>query len=109
MISHCRARRTLYSYGMKTLIFLSAFCMAQMGAAAEKGFQPLSNGKDLTGWAGVGGQPSNWQAKDGVLSCTGKPGSHWIATEEEYADFDLRLEYKIPKNGNSGVFIRAPK
>ncbi|SVD84496.1 uncharacterized protein METZ01_LOCUS437350, partial [marine metagenome] len=82
--------------------------VVQIGSAAQKGFQPLFNGKDLTGWAGVGGDQSNWRVKDGLLSCTGKPGSHWIATEEEYANFDLRLEYNIPQNGNSGVFIRAP-
>ena len=109
MISHCRDRRTLYSHGMKALLLLLVFCVTQTGAAAEKGFLPLFNGKDLTGWSGVGGQPSNWQAKDGMLSCTGQKGSQWIATKKEYANFDLRLEFNIPKNGNSGVFIRAPK
>ncbi len=94
---------------MKALLLSFIFCAAQIGSAAEKDFQPLFNGKDLTGWEGVGGPASNWEIKDGVLSCTGRKGSHWIATKEEYADFDLRLEYNIPKNGNSGVFIRAPK
>ena len=32
-----------------------------------------------------------------------------LATKEEFSDFDLRLVYKIPKDGNSGVFIRAPR
>ena len=109
MISRCRARRTLYSHGMKTLLFLVVFCMAQTGSATQKGFQPLFNGKDLSGWEGVGGDQSNWKVKDGLLSCSGQKGSQWIATKKEYANFDLRLEYNIPKNGNSGVFIRAPK
>ena len=109
MISHCRARRTLYSYGMKMLLSLLVFCMVQMGAAVEKGFRPLFNGKDLTGWQGMGGSTTNWVIEDGVLSCTGKKGSQWIATKEEVSDFELKLEYKILKNGNSGVFIRAPK
>ena len=109
MIFHCRRGFTIYSCGVKTFLFLSVFCVVQIGSAAQKDFQALFNGKDLTGWAGVGGDQSNWRVKDGLLSCTGKPGSHWIATEEEYSDFDLRLEYNIPKNGNSGVFIRAPK
>ena len=52
---------------------------------------------------------TNWVIKDGVLSCTGKGGSQWIATQEEYGNFELKLEYNIPENGNSGVFIRAPK
>ncbi len=94
---------------MKALLLSLVFCVTQIGPGVEKGFQPLFNGQDLAGWKGVGGQSTNWEIKDGALSCTGKPGSHWIATKKEYADFDLRLEYKIPKNGNSGVFIRTPK
>ena len=77
--------------------------------ATDKDFQPLFNGKDLTGWQGMGGPMTNWEIKDGVLSCTGKGGSAWLATKEEFANFELQLEYNIPENGNSGVFIRAPK
>ena len=93
---------------MKALLIATTLCVAQLGAA-EKGFTPLFNGKDLSGWQGVEGPTTNWVAKDGILSCTGKKGSQWIATKKEFSNFDLRLEYKIPTDGNSGVFIRAPK
>jgi len=93
---------------MKALLFALVICGVST-SGAERGFTPLFNGKNLDGWQGMGGPTSNWAVKDGMLSCTGQKGSQWIATKEEYADFDLRLEYKIPKNGNSGVFIRAPK
>ena len=93
---------------MKALIIATTLCVAQLGAA-EKGFTPLFNGKDLSGWQGIEGPTTNWVAKDGILSCTGKKGSQWIATKKEFSNFDLRLEYKIPTDGNSGVFIRAPK
>ena len=83
-------------------------CVAQLGAA-EKGFVPLFNGKDLSGWQGMEGSTTNWEVKDGILSCTGKHSSHWLATKKEFSNFDLRIEYKIPADGNSGVFIRAPK
>ena len=73
------------------------------------GFVDLFNGKDLTGWQGMQGPPDNWGVKDGVLACTGGKGAQWLATEEEFADFDLSLEFKLPVNGNSGVFIRAPR
>jgi len=93
---------------VKALLIATTLCVAQLGAA-EKGFTPLFNGKDLSGWQGVEGPTTNWVAKDGILSCTGKKGSQWIATKKEFSNFDLRLEYKIPTDGNSGVFIRAPK
>jgi len=75
----------------------------------EPEFYPLFNGRNLEGWEGVGGPTKNWKVKDGILSCTGEPGSSWIATKEKYTDFELRLQFKIPKDGNSGIFIRAPK
>ena len=80
-------------------------------AAAEdtKKPQALFNGKDLSGWQGMQGEAKNWTVKDGALTCTGGPGAQWLATKKEYADFDLSLEFNLPKNGNSGVFIRAPK
>jgi hypothetical protein len=87
------------------------FILSSLVSSAEKepGFASLFNGNDLSGWQGMGGPTSNWATKEGILSCTGKSGSQWIATKEEFSDFDLRLEFKIPVNGNSGVFIRAPQ
>ena len=71
----------------------------------EYDFQPLFNGNDLSGWKVIG--PECWSAAEGVLRCTGEGGG-WVHTEKQYADFDLRLEYKISPEGNSGVFFRAP-
>ena len=81
-------------------------CHAAIAAAQD--WQPLFNGKDLSDWKPVG-EGDNWIAKDGELRCTGKPGAHRIRTEKEYANFELRLEFKIEENGNSGVFLRAPE
>ena len=93
---------------MKFILGMIAACALSV-MATDKDFQPLFNGKDLAGWQGMGGPMTNWEIKDGVLSCTGKGGSAWLATKEEFANFELQLEYNIPENGNSGVFIRAPK
>lgn len=69
----------------------------------------LFNGKDLNGWQGMKGEPTNWTVKDGALTCTGGKGAEWLATTKEFSDFDLSLDYNLPVDGNSGVFIRAPK
>ncbi len=46
--------------------------------------------------------------KSGVLVCNGGGGG-WIGTKTgDYSDFVLSLEYKVPDEGNSGVFIRHP-
>ena len=58
----------------------------------------------LTGWKHAG-LPAGWTVHDGVLS-KGGPVDDLISTQE-YKDFDLRLEWKIGKEGNSGIFYRA--
>ena len=75
-------------------------------------FQPLFDGKSLTGWVvkGDAGKPApedEWSITNGVL--TAKPGHSWLSTEKMYGDFILRLEWRVPENGNSGVFIRVPE
>lgn len=73
----------------------------------SEGFQPLFNGKDLSGWKVFGGKMDVWGAENGILFVNGKGGG-WLMTEQEYADFELRLEYKVPVEGNSGVALRSP-
>jgi hypothetical protein len=72
-----------------------------------EGFMPLFNGKDLTGWKVYGGKPETWGAEDGTLF-TKSGGGGWLMTEKEHSDFELMLEFKLTKNGNSGVALRAP-
>jgi hypothetical protein len=74
---------------------------------APEGFVPLFNGKDLTGWKVHNGKMEVWGAEKGVLFVSGGGGG-WLMTEQEYSNFELRLEYKMPKMGNSGVALRAP-
>jgi hypothetical protein len=72
-----------------------------------EGFQPLFNGKDLTGWKVHDGQMTSWGAENGILYTSGSKGG-WLMTEKEYSDFEIRLEFKVPEKGNSGVALRAP-
>ncbi len=74
-----------------------------------EGWQPLFNGEDLTGWEQVGGDKLGWGAEDGVLYTTGVEGAGWLSTAQQYGDFALELEFRVPPGGNSGVFIRAPR
>jgi hypothetical protein len=77
--------------------------------AVPEGFTPLFNGKDLTGWTVTpGGKKELWgaDAEKGILFVNG--GGGWLMTEKEYGDFEIRVDYKIPEKGNSGVALRAP-
>lgn len=70
----------------------------------KTGYQPIWNGKDFEGWAGP---IENYEIKENAIVCKpGKGGT--IHTKEEYADFSVRLEFKVPPGGNNGLAIRYP-
>ncbi len=49
----------------------------------------------------------NYEIKDGAIVCKpGKGGT--IYTKDEYSDFVVRLEFKLPSGGNNGLAIRYP-
>ena len=68
------------------------------------GFTDLFNGKDFSGWAGP---VENYEVKDGAIVCKPKKGGT-IYTKDEYADFVVRVEYRLPEGGNNGLAIRYP-
>jgi hypothetical protein len=70
------------------------------------GFTALFNGRDLTGWQVINGKKEKWLVQDGCIVTGG--GGGWLMTNQEYADFELRLEFKLPDGGNSGVAVHAP-
>jgi hypothetical protein len=93
------------------VLSLSALFLPGAAAAdkdAPEGFEPLFNGKDLTGWKVYNGKMEVWGAEDGLLYVNGAGGG-WLFTEKEYGDVEVRLEFKLPKGGNSGVALRAPR
>lgn len=68
------------------------------------GFVSIFNGKDFTGWQGA---TDNYEVIDGAVRCKKDKGGV-LFTKEEYADFQMALEFKVPKNGNNGLAIRYP-
>ena len=77
---------------------------AKLLARDDSTFTPLFNGKDLSGWAGAA---DNYEVADGAIRC--KPGKGGVLhTKDEYSDFVVRLEFKLPPGGNNGLAIRYP-
>ena len=80
-------------------------------AAADDGFRPMFNGKDLTGWKTTG----NWVVEEGgIVTLHPRPGEKgwqrydaYLTTDRKYKDFIIDLEFKFKKGGNSGVFLRV--
>jgi len=88
------------------------FCTAQ--TKKEKGWISLFDGVSTNGWHSYGkssvGQA--WKVEDGMihLDAAAKKtyqtdGGGDMVTNNEFGNFDLKLEWKISKNGNSGIIF----
>jgi len=80
----------------------------------KEGWQLLFDGTTAQGWHKYGGGPvgSAWKIADNTLyldtskKVNGKvEGGGDIVTDEEFENFHLKLEWKISKNGNSGIMF----
>lgn len=95
---------------------------------SDEGFKPMFNGKDLTGWQGLVENPiarakmrkselerkqaeanvkvpANWSVKDGCIWFNGKGDN--LCSVVEYGDFELLVDWKISKGGDSGIYLRG--
>lgn len=85
--------------------------LAQVSAIeTEAGFVSLFNGRDLTGWEG---KPGWWRVENGALtseSTREKPceqANYLVWMGGEPADFELRAEFRLSAEGNSGIQLRS--
>jgi hypothetical protein len=92
------------------------------------GFTALFNGKDLAGWQGnidmrqratlskdkqdelvkqrTKTAQDHWSVKDGAIVCDGKGGVS-LQTVKDYGNFELYVDWKIGKKGDSGIYLRG--
>ena len=92
---------------MKNLsILLTAFIM--VGFSSNSEWTVLFDGKTVKGLRGYkqSGFPDSWEVVDGTLKTVPGHGADLIS-EEVYKNFELELEWKVPKGGNSGIFYFA--
>ncbi len=79
----------------------------------DKGWITLFDGKTTTGWHSYGKASAgeSWKVADGALYLDTMKKAGWqtaggdLVTADEYDNFDLKLEWKISTNGNSGIIF----
>ncbi|HOZ85338.1 MAG TPA: DUF1080 domain-containing protein [Niabella sp.] len=90
----------------KLFIGFVVFAFLQTTTYAQ--WKNLFNGKDLTGWKQLNGK-AKYEVKDGAIVGTtvfGEPNS-FLATDVDYGDFVLELEYRVDSTMNSGIQFRS--
>ena len=87
-------------------ILLTAFIM--VGFSSNSEWTVLFDGKTVKGLRGYkqSGFPGSWEVVVGTLKTVPGHGVDLIS-EEVYKNFELELEWKVPKGGNSGIFYFA--
>ncbi|MFC1477268.1 DUF1080 domain-containing protein [candidate division KSB1 bacterium] len=96
----------------------------------DEGFVALFNGKDLSGWKGLVGNPvsrskmsaqeladaqakadevmrAHWRIEDGSLVFDGSSEGSHLCTIREYGDFEMKVDWKIEPGGDSGIYLRG--
>jgi hypothetical protein len=82
---------------------------AQGSAPPAAKWRTLFDGKlldTIRGWHSEG-MPEGWHVIDGTLAKEGDVDD--LVTKEQFGNFELELEWKIGKGGNSGVFYRGTR
>jgi hypothetical protein len=125
--------RKLWAWlGTAGLLTLTSLVTAEEKAGPKDnvpppGFTALFNGKDLTGWQGLveirerakltpeqlakKQEEANkrflphWTVKDGILHYDGKGNN--LQTAKDYGNFELWVDWKIHKKGDSGIYLRG--
>jgi hypothetical protein len=84
-------------------------------AERQNGWQLLFDGQSLDGWRGFkrDSVPDGWTVANGAMHFVGTASSQdgapplTLITDSTFANFDLRFEWKIAAEGNSGVMYRV--
>src|SRR5262245_43107264 len=76
-------------------------------AAADDGFKPLFNGKNLDGWVNVNCHPDTFFVKGDEIITTGAP-TGFLRTDKQYENFVMEFDWmhvEKTKTANSGLFV----
>lgn len=77
----------------------------------KKGYITIFDGQSFAGWRGYGqsSMPSKWKIEDGCIKLDSKANGEGgdIIFAHKFKNFELTMEWKISKGGNSGIFYLA--
>ncbi len=99
-----------------------------MNLPDDEEYESMFNGKDLTGWKGLVGNPltrstmkpkelaarqkeadmkmlASWSVKDGMICFSGEGDN--LCSVKDYGDFEMYVDWRITKGGDSGIYLRG--
>lgn len=108
--------------------YAASEALESMNLPEDEYFVPMFNGKDLAGWQGLVGNPltratmkpkelaekqkeadskmtGSWSVSDGMIRFNGTGDN--LCSVKEYDDFELYVDWRITKDGDSGIYLRG--
>lgn len=128
----CKSRVWMLFSGLLTFVCALSTPIFAADNVPPEGFMALFNGKDLTGWKGLVANPNarpkmskeelaerqvkadermrkHWHVVDGALMFDGAAFNQAdnICTDKDYGNFEMLVDWKIEKGGDSGIYLRG--
>jgi hypothetical protein len=101
-------RLSAIAFGL-LLIGVGIFGQSQNASAQGKGWVTLFDGKNLDHWQGD--DTANFQIADGSIIAVDKKdpklAASYLVSKDSYKDFEIRAEFWVSNDANSGIFIRC--
>jgi hypothetical protein len=94
-------RRSTFVAGAAVLFFAVFGCSTQPPEPAP--WITLFDGSSLENWNAIG--DANWRVADGSVQAD--KGNGFLVSKESYGDFQIRAEFWVDADANSGVFLRC--
>ncbi len=114
--------------GTDSAVLAKALSIKAKSIPYDFGFESMFNGKDLTGWKGLVGNPiarskmtpeellnaeadangkakNDWVVDNGLLIFTGHGDN--LCTVKKYGDFEMYVDWKITEKGDAGIYLRG--
>jgi hypothetical protein len=97
-------KRSLVITAAALAIAVGAASMSQQAfSQAGAGWTTIFDGKSLDNWNTIG--DANWKLADGVA--VADKGNGFMVSKKPYTDFQIKAEFWVDDDANSGIFIRC--
>lgn len=89
--------------GLLLVAATMAGCAVNPRAQADAGWITLFDGSHANDWTPIGN--ANWRLVDGLVQAD--VGSGFLVSKKSYTDFEIRAEFWVDSDANSGIFLRC--
>lgn len=96
-------RLSVGTVGLLVIAFAFIGCANLPFSQSDPGWITLFDGHNLNSWTAVGN--ANWRLADGIVQAELGNGS--LVSKNAYKDFELRAEFWVDAEANSGIFLRC--